>query len=147
MIASFVTFIIASGSGFANGLGANKDAAVLLVTVAVTTGVWLAATFATQPESPAVLESFYQRVRPGGPGWRPVSEKLGFGVEPIAAGRHAWLNWIAGVVAVYSSLFGIGKLIFGHVALGLGLLVLAGAAFAWIARALNAQDKEAPSVA
>jgi Na+/proline symporter len=147
MIASFATFIIASSSGFANDLAGNKDAAVLLVTVVVTTVVWLATTYATQPESPAVLESFYRRVRPGGPGWREVSTRLGFGQEPIAAGKHAWLNWLAGVVAVYSSLFGIGKIIFGHWALGIGLLVLAGAAFAWIARALNAQDREAPSVA
>ena len=150
MIASFVTFIVASGSGFANNLGGNKDAAVLLVTVTVTTVVWLVATFATQPESPAVLESFYKRVRPGGPGWTAVSTRLGYGTEPIAAGRHAWFNWVAGVVAVYSSLFGIGKLIFGDIGLGLGLLALAGASFAWIARALNAQDKdavEAPSVA
>ena len=147
MIASFVTFIVASGSGFANDLGGNKDAAVLLVTVAVTTVVWLVATFATQPENPAVLESFYKRVRPGGPGWREVSTRLGFGPEPIAAGRHAWLNWLAGVVAVYASLFGIGKLIFGDLALGFGLLVIAGVAFAWIAKALKAQDAQAASVA
>ena len=146
MVASFATFIIASGSGFANDLGANKDAAVLLVTVAVTTVVWLVATFATQPENPAVLESFYKRVRPGGPGWREISTRLGFGTEPIAAGRHAWFNWLAGVVAVYSSLFGIGKIVFGEWGLGIGLLGLAGVAFWWIARALQQQEAQSGAV-
>ena len=146
MIASFVTFIVASGSGFASGLGANKDAAVLMVTVGVTTVVWLVATYATKPEDPAVLESFYKRVRPGGPGWREVSTRLGFGTEPIAAGRHAWLNWFAGVVAVYASLFGIGKIVFGEWGLGIGLLALAGVAFWWIARALQRQEAQSGAV-
>jgi SSS family solute:Na+ symporter len=163
MIASFVTFIWLGGGlgtvlakigvvsepaaltpGFIRTAGANADPMILLITVIVTTAAWLAATFATQPESATVLESFYRRVRPGGPGWGAVSTKLGFGVEPIAAGRHAWLNWLAGVIAVYASLFGIGKIVFGEWGLGLLLLGIAAAAFVWIARALNAQDRNEP---
>src|SRR5438309_5728713 len=45
------------------------DAWVMLVTVAVSTVVWLSVTYLTQPESETVLEAFYRRVRPGGPGW------------------------------------------------------------------------------
>ena len=40
--------------------------------------------------------------------------KAGFGREGIPGGALAWTNWIAGIVAVYSTLFGIGKLIFGE---------------------------------
>jgi hypothetical protein len=43
------------------------------------------------------------------------------------------------VVAVYSSLFGIGKVIFGDLALGLGLLAIAAVAFAWIARSFRTE--------
>jgi len=121
--------------------GANTDAVILLATVGVTTVTWIVATFTTQPESPAVLEAFYKRVRPGGPGWAQISTKLGFGREPIPGGRMAFVNWIAGVVAVYATLFGIGKIVFGEWGLGLGLLAIALAAFIWIARALNAQDR------
>jgi Na+/proline symporter len=119
---------------FVRNAGANTDAVILLGTVVVTTIVWIVATYATQPESDAVLESFYRRVRPGGPGWAGVSEKLGFGREPIPGGALAWTNWIAGVVAVYSTLFGIGKLVFGEIGVGLLLLLIAAVAFAWIAR-------------
>jgi Na+/proline symporter len=143
MIASFATYILVSSSGFANGAGANKDAVVLVVTVAVTTVVWLVSTYATQPEPSAVLDAFYKRVRPGGPGWRPVSERLGFGTEPIPGGRLAFVNWLAGVIAVYASLFGIGKIIFGEWGLGLLMLAIAGASFAWIARALRIADTQA----
>ena len=142
MVASFATFLIVPRIITHNS--PDTDAIILLITVGVTTVVWLAATFLTKPEPASVLESFYKRVRPGGPGWRTVSTALGYGAEPITAGKLAWLNWIAGVVAVYATLFGIGKIIFGQLGLGLTLLAIAVAAFLWIARALKAQDR-APS--
>ncbi len=162
MIASFVTFTYVGGAmglvlskmglvaspdaltpGFIRNAGADADAVILLVTVAVTTVAWLIATFVTSPEPTAVLESFYRRVRPGGPGWRRISESLGFGAEPIPGGKLAWLNWFAGVVAVYASLFGIGKIIFGEWGTGIVLLLIAALAFWWIARALRIGDREA----
>jgi Na+/proline symporter len=115
----------------------NADASVMLVTVGLTTVVWITVTWLTPAEPDAVLESFYRRVRPGGPGWRRVAERAGFGAEPIAVGRGAWLNWIAGVVAAYATLFGIGKLIFGPLHTGFLLLTLAAVAFAWIARSFR----------
>jgi Na+/proline symporter len=121
----------------------NATAAVMLVTVACSTGVWLTVTLLTKPEPDAVLDAFYRRVRPGGPGWAKVSERLGFGREPIPGGALAWTNWIAGIIAVYATLFGIGKLVFGFTGEGLVMLGVAAAAFAWIARSFR---EEAASV-
>jgi len=115
----------------------NADAWIMIGTVAVTTVTWVLATFLTKPEPDSVLDSFYRRVRPGGPGWRRVSERLGYGRESIPGGALAWTNWIAGIVAVYSTLFGLGKLVFGQLGMGLGLLAVAAIAFAWIARAFR----------
>ena len=115
----------------------NGDAWVMLITVAVSTVIWLAVTFATKPESDATLDAFYRRVRPGGPGWVTVSNRLGFGREKIPGGAMAWSNWIAGVVAVYASLFGIGKLVFLELGTGLSMLLVAGLAFSWIARSFR----------
>jgi SSS family solute:Na+ symporter len=160
MIASFVTFTFFGGSlgsilnkigivasadaltpGFIRTAGANADAYILVLTVFVTTVVWIVATYVTAPEPESVLEAFYRRVRPGGPGWRRISTRLGFGTEPIPGGKLAWVNWLAGVVAVYASLFGIGKVIFGEWGAGIVLLVIAGLSFAWIARALRTADR------
>jgi Na+/proline symporter len=124
----------------------RADAWVMLVTVAVSTVVWLGVTFATKPEPDRVLEAFYRRVRPGGPGWAAVSVKAGFGRESIPGGALAWTNWIAGIVAVYSSLFGIGKLVLGDVVQGLVMLVIAVAAFSWIARSFRSEPAALPGV-
>src|SRR2546430_12709609 len=117
----------------------NATATIMLVTVACSTVVWLAVTFATSPESDAVLEAFYRRVRPGGPGWARVSIRLGFGREPIPGGALAWTNWIAGIIAVYATLFGIGKIVFGFTGTGLVMLAVAAVAFYWISRSFTSE--------
>ena len=141
MIASFVVSAIGLQvipKRFAAG-DPNATAVVMLVTVAISTVVWLTVTFATQPEREEVLERFYERVRPGGPGWVRISERLGYGREQIPGGALAWTNWIAGIVAVYASLFGIGKLIFGELTAGFVMLVVATVAFVWIARSFRSE--------
>src|SRR5215207_102502 len=115
----------------------NATAWIMISTVAVTTVAWVATTFVTSPEPNATLDAFYRRVRPGGPGWRQVSERLGYGRESIPGGALAWTNWIAGIIAVYATLFGLGKLVFGQLGAGLGILAVAAAAFAWIARSFR----------
>jgi Na+/proline symporter len=139
MIASFVVsticFQIVPGR-FAAG-DPRADSVIMLVTVGISTIVWVVVTFATSPEPDSMLDSFYRRVRPGGPGWRKVAERNGFGAEGIEGGALAWTNWIAGIVAVYCTLFGIGKLIFGQTVTGLVLLLVAVVAFAWIARSFR----------
>jgi hypothetical protein len=117
----------------------NADAVVMLVVVGITTVVWLAVTFMTAPEPDSVLQAFYARVRPGGPGWARVSEAAGFGREPIPGGSLAWTNWVAGVIAVYTTLFGIGKVVLGEGATGVVLLAVAAVAFAWIARSFRSE--------
>jgi hypothetical protein len=49
----------------------------------------------------------------------------------------AWTNWVAGIVAVYATLFGIGKIVFGELGSGAILIVIALVAFAWIARSFR----------
>jgi Na+/proline symporter len=117
----------------------RNDSVIMLITVALSTIVWLAVTFMTSPERTSILESFYARVRPGGPGWARISEGMGLGRESIPGGALAWTNWIAGIVAVYATLFGIGKLVFGELGVGLLLLAIAVVAFAWIARSFKSE--------
>jgi hypothetical protein len=69
-----------------------------------------------------------------------VSERLGYGGETIPGGALAWTNWLAGIVAVYASLFGIGKLIFGETMTGIIMLIVAALAFGWIAKAFREED-------
>ncbi|HET9479217.1 MAG TPA: hypothetical protein VFO72_07735, partial [Pyrinomonadaceae bacterium] len=105
----------------------------ILVTVGITTIVWLVATFATRPEPMEKLASFYRSVHPAGKGWRPVAEAAGI---PERTGE-VWpnlLNWLMGVILVYSVLFGIGEFIFGtwsKVLLFFVIAAIAGGIMVW----------------
>lgn len=142
MIASFITSLVAMQvvPRYFTAGDPRIDSVVLLVTVAVSTVVWVTVTLATPPETDAALTAFYRRVRPGGPGWARISQAAGFGREPAAGGALAWTNWVAGVAAVYSSLFAIGKLLFGEYMSFAIFAAIAVVSFAWIALNLNRQS-------
>jgi hypothetical protein len=42
-----------------------------------------------------------------------VSHRLGFGDDKIPGGALSWVNWLAGVAAVYSAVFGVGQFLTG----------------------------------
>jgi SSS family solute:Na+ symporter len=119
------------------------QAVVMLVTVALSTIVWVLVTLLTKPESDATLDAFYRRVRPGGPGWAAVSRRLGFGREPIPGGSLSFVNWGLGIVLVYSALFGIGKIVFGQLLFGFLLVDTAIVAFLLILRNLKRDERDA----
>ena len=113
----------------------REFAYLMLVTVAITSVVWIAVTFLTRPEPIETLAVFYRRVRPEGPGWNRVAAIAGF------AGAHAegrlvtqFFNWFLGCALIYGSLFGIGKLIFKEwltALVYLAVAVSAGVLISW----------------
>ncbi len=111
--------------------------------VAITTVCWLAATFLLPRSSDATLDAFYQRTRPGGPGWAPSARRLPYVTPDSGLGRLA-ARWLAGVAVVYAALFGVGWLLLGSPVQGLVSLVAAGAALAFLVRDLRRDD--GPSV-
>ncbi|MDQ3136029.1 MAG: Na+:solute symporter [Gemmatimonadota bacterium] len=147
MAASFVTSLaLATGGHSMSDTGTRDYAFTMLTTVLVTTVVWLTVTFLTAPESDATLERFYRRVRPGGPGWRGVARRLGYGDEPIPGGALSWVNWLAGLVAVYAAVFAVGAVVTGAPLRGLVYAVAATGAFLLIYRNLRADEQLMASV-
>jgi Na+/proline symporter len=97
------------------GFGYDSDKPVdfawlMIVTVSVTTVVWLAVTFLTQPERQDVLIAFYRRTRPSRSGWAPIA-RLAPDVTPSGGGLSNLLCWVGGCMLIYGTLFGTGKLI------------------------------------
>nr|WP_272491767.1 sodium:solute symporter family protein [Natronogracilivirga saccharolytica] len=85
----------------------------LYYVVAITTVVWLLVTYLTKPTEHKKLTHFYRRVRPGGPGWKPLEAEN----PDISSDGSLWPllgNWVAGVVLVYMVLFGFGHFLFGN---------------------------------
>lgn len=82
--------------------------------VPATTIVWLTVTFLTKPTDEKILLEFYTKIHPGGILWKKVSDMLPEVKNDTGFGRM-FVNWISGVVLVYSMLFGTGYLIFGNI--------------------------------
>ena len=97
-----------------NGLAIPSHVS-LVVTVAVTTVVWLAATWLTPPTDAATLRRFYTLARPAGPGWTAVRHACG-GLAPADDIAAAFVAWVASCVFVYSALFGVGLHLMGRTA-------------------------------
>jgi hypothetical protein len=139
MISSFtvsIVFLILTKSN-----SAPSTAAQLLITIAVTTVCWLATAYLGPQNDPAVLASFYQKVRPFGPGWRRVREAAGI-VEVESAAESfpmALLGWFTGCIMIWSSLFTVGNLLYGRTEYALALLavfVVTAAILIWVIKRL-----------
>jgi SSS family solute:Na+ symporter len=113
----------------------------LYVIVGVTTVAWLAVTYLTPPTDFATLQGFFRRVHPGGPGWAPVARTMP-DVQPDTGLGRLTVDWLAGVVLVYCTLFAVGKLLFGTYTEGLLYLAAAVAAGAVIMTHLSRRGFE-----
>lgn len=96
----------------------------LFYIVGFTTVCWLLVTFLTPPVERQHLIEFYQRVRPGGIGWRAVQKDVP-DLENNSGFGWVFVDWICGVLLVYMTLFGVGKVILGEFFIGISLLFLA----------------------
>ncbi len=132
MATAFVTSLALQVVG---GFDSDKPvdfAWIMIITVTVTTVVWLTVTLLTKPESDQTLVKFYVRARPGVTGWGPIA-RLAPEVKSSNNGWYSALDWVSGCVLIYGVLFGTGKLLLGEWALGFSLLGmgLAGGAVIW----------------
>ena len=126
-----VSFLVAVAFSVGDGFGLESWAQ-LTVGVGVTTVAWIVTMLMTPPTDPAVLRSFYEKIRPVGPGWRPVA-----GDAPVATAGDATaslLSFLLAVVGVYSVLFATGNLLYGSMAVGLGFAAAAAACAIGVAR-------------
>ncbi len=127
-IAVATATLIAIGTGYAVPPFIGEFPTNLFAITAFTVAVTLIATFITRPTSEERLTAFYRAIHPGGPGWARFV-RANPDVPQTESLRHLALNWVVGVVLVYSVLFGTGYLLFGSTLSGIAaLLVSAGAA-------------------
>lgn len=105
----------------------------LFAIVGFTTVVWIVVTFLTKPVDAGHLIAFYRRVHPGGLFWK----KIALMAPDVKGDSGYWMlavDWLSGVILVYATLIGIGKLIFGNVVVALpyfAAAVAAGGIIVW----------------
>jgi hypothetical protein len=138
------SFIVALGLFLARRGGvAMEDPTPLLITVGVTSVVWIATTFATKPVNREQLIAFYTLVRPGGPGWRDIRAASGVAAAPDSL-AHALMGWVAGCTFVYSALFGTGSYIYGQTAQALVWTVVFVVSGAVLVRTIGFRNTGSP---
>ena len=121
----------------------QQFAYLMLTTVGLTTVAWLVVTLMTPPEPCEKLVAFYRRVRPAGPGWKPVAAVAGrMEAAPSESLGMQFYNWVLGCVLIYTSLFGIGKLVFKEWSAGAVYTLAAIVAGVLISRNLSRADWE-----
>jgi hypothetical protein len=136
MIASFVISIFLQFGLNLSTDDPNNFSLVMIITVLGSSIVWLTVTFLTSPEKDDVLLKFYKKVKPAGRLWKAVYQK--HKVKPSTESLSVSLkDWILGVFLVYSFLFGLGKLIFGDLLLGILLMSIAAIAGYFILKDIN----------
>ena len=111
--------------------GILPEWAELPLIMIITTIIWVVATFMTPPESNEVLQNFYRRIQPGGPGWTKVVEEAEKEKVTIVTSDKKWsvpsgiAAMLLGVVLIYSIMFATGYWIYGRT---ISAMVLTGIA-------------------
>src|SRR5713226_6582938 len=136
MAAAFVTSVLLQTRAGLDTDNPRDFAWIMIITVGVTTLFWLAVTFLTEPEPKEILLSFYRLVRPAPALWKPVARQAPE-IPPTRDMAYNLLDWIAGCVMIYGSLFGVGKMLLKDYTTGLVFLAVALAAGAVIYRDLS----------
>jgi hypothetical protein len=113
----------------------------LMLTAGVSTVCWVGVALATPPTDERVLVAFYDRVRPNAPGWGPIARRSATG--PARGGWTDVTGWLAGLVAIYAGMFGVGKGLLHGWWTGAPYLAVAAAATAVIVRTMRASDRPA----
>jgi Na+/proline symporter len=123
MVSSFLTSVVLLAL-VRNGAVISTHSA-LVITVAVTTVCWLLAAYFAPQTDPQVLQAFYRKVRPFGPGWARVRAQFGVLEPDPEADREnipmALLGWVAGCTAIWSSLFAVGNYLYGRLGYAIAL--------------------------
>jgi len=88
--------------------------------VLVTSIVWIIVTYVTQAESKEVLQQFYKKIQPGGPGWNKVVNQARAENIEVVDCNEGWsvpsgiLAMLVGCVLIYSVMFATGHFIYGE---------------------------------
>lgn len=96
---------------------------LIIVTVSATVGLFV--TMLTPPEPLEHLRSFYRRVQPPALLWGPVAEGM---ESPDRFSRMA-SQYLLAIVAIFSGMFAVGKLLLAQPVVGGGLALVSAVAF------------------
>ncbi|MDX1637441.1 MAG: sodium:solute symporter family protein [Balneolaceae bacterium] len=110
----------AAGSFLAPAIGYEGFADKMIFTTIFATFWWVGITLLTPPESDRTLQQFFDRVLPGGPGWKKYQPEG----ETVESLWPAILQVALSAAAIIGFLYGTGEIFFGSPLLGVGLMAV-----------------------
>ena len=87
--------------------------------VLITSVIWITVTYMTPAEDKSVLQTFYQKIQPGGPGWKKVIDEAEKENINITDDSQGWsvpsgiTAMLLGCVMIYAAMFATGYWIYG----------------------------------
>jgi len=105
---------------FDSNKGLLADWSEYPLVVLFTTVIWITVTYMTRPESDEVLRKFYNKIQPGGPGWKKVIKKAKKDKVKLDKKDSSWnvpsgiLAMLLGCGLIYSIMFATGYWIYGQ---------------------------------
>jgi hypothetical protein len=112
MLAGFIVGFLTSVNNPIYNLRIDDFGIRLMVTTGISMAVWIPAMLLTKPETDERLDTFYRRVRPGGPGWKRQRERTGMpAVQDL--GRDL-LRVCASLMILFGLMFGTGGFLFSR---------------------------------
>ena len=119
-IVSVVLNFSSLGETLFGDVGLMPSWAKFPMVVLVTTIVWITVTFLTKSESKNVLQNFYKKIQPGGPGWYKVVIEARNENKELIDTNEGWsvpsgiMAMLVGCALIYSIMFATGYYIYGQ---------------------------------
>lgn len=113
-IPSIDYYLFDSSNGFFPGW------AKYILVVLTTSIVWIVVTFLTKPETDTVLQNFYKKTQPGGPGWKKIIDKAKKQGINLVDTNEGWsvpsgiIAILLGCCLIYSAIFATGYWVYGQ---------------------------------
>jgi Na+/proline symporter len=102
----------------------------LLFISGFTAAIWGATLWLTPPESDEILDSFYRRVRPGGPGW--ARQRSRTGLPPAQNLQQDLQRVLAAILLLFGAMFTVGGFLLMQAVTGFVWLAIAVIGWFWL---------------
>ena len=125
---SEIAAMAAAATGFAltKILGYDDFAQQMIFTTIFATIIWVAVTFLTKPDDEQTLQNFFDRVKPGGPGWKRFMRGAETTYSLLPGLGYAAIS----AVSIIAFLYGMGQIFFESALYGIGAFTV-GVAGIW----------------
>jgi Na+/proline symporter len=145
IIATYFTFFNTAYENMSTPIDHSLESwQTIIIGAALTTIIWVIATFITPTTDDETLIRFYQRIRPAGGGWTYIKEKAATQNIVLEDSKEnlplQLTGFVVGTLTVYAALFATGSWIYQETSTAIGLTVatgVGGAALLWIWRRVN----------